>query len=203
MKLAKLLESVSSLDKKIIVTAPHAMIQIHEEHEKNTHPFDFRAKEAAEALAAVLKKDFHVDLFLSEVPRSIIDLNRVPARPYKWRQDILDKINQYTDAGNQVILFDVHSFGNKDRDAWIDNALVLLDGESDVDNLFAEIKEIKGNIKRIEIKERDDIVQTAKKAGATALLLEFNEDTEILSRDELLAICDKAAQFAKELDNDD
>jgi sirohydrochlorin ferrochelatase len=200
--LAKILEQSKSAGKHVILTVPHAVLDfMHEEHEKNVHPFDWRAKKVAKAIYQELgSHKISVDLLLSDVPRKILDLNREESRGYQWRKEVIARIEKGQENGEDIYLFDIHSFGNEDRDEWKDEAIVVMDGTLEKDAIVAKLKEVKENIRHIDVKKRDDIVIMAQKAGAEALLLEFNESEEIISEQDIKKVAEKIREYVEELD---
>jgi hypothetical protein len=193
-RLKKLLEKIQK-PKMVIITAPHAVL----EH-TNIHPFDYRARQAAQtladAMAVKLQGENHVKVFYSDTPRKQVDLNRAEARKTLWRKDIARAVNTFLDQGYDVYVLDTHSFGNDDKDDWKGFKLIIMqDDDKNGDGLIDHLKYRFDKVKIVTAHERDDIMKTAEAAGAFSLLFEFNESEKILPQSELEDLCGVIADW--------
>jgi len=153
---------------KYIVTAPHAELNPAE-----PHPHDWAARDVAIALSRRLGAKLH----LADRPRAKGDLNRPSTRGTTWRQNILKSIRK----GD--VLLDIHSYpASTDTDNWHKYDFVVLKshGAADPRMIVSLVENLHAKGYRAEIAEssvKNDIVETAAKRGARAVLIEVNEGT--------------------------
>lgn len=92
---------------KFIVVVPHGLCN-------PTLPYrhcDRRAKKASEIIKNMLtKKNLPYEYIFADKYRSEIDLNREPARGYRFRERVREEIIKASNAGYYVVVLEIHSF---------------------------------------------------------------------------------------------
>jgi len=146
-----------------------------------------------------------VHIFYSNRPRSEGDYNRPVTRDSPWRQEIQRHVEGIIASDKQVLLYDVHSFPNVCEDfcRHSDNRipqLVLLDSEEDPHANLLELAKEEAALtvaSLLHAAHKNDITEQARKAGAEAMLWEFNESKLRLTEEQALKVIRVLASYAK------
>jgi hypothetical protein len=167
----------------ILIIAPHSNCDPNADHRM----CDLRAKDAAEKINELVQKTHEVKLFLSDVYRKIHDYNRKESFNTQWRQNIRNYIEAHRDS--RIIVFEVHSYPNKDTEFAIGSEMALLA----IDEYLCETQELKEHLENAGIKVHKKIngirinnlmMDTKEYNNIQAhYLLEFNEDYDALTND--------------------
>jgi len=168
---------------RVLLTVPH-----HQGCESFTHLCDAEASR----LAMTLEKEFKaagisVDVMLGNIPRAIIDLNRIESRNTPFRHQIQRWVQMY--RGPRWVI-DCHSFPfdyewSQEADA---NFIILDTWPTEtsptlyVSNIIDKLRRNGVNViglrgARAEDDQTNDIMDTARSAGARSFLLEMREGT--------------------------
>jgi hypothetical protein len=168
---------------KILIIAPHSNCDPNVDHRM----CDLRSKDAAEKINELVKKTHEVKLFLSDTYRKIHDYNRKESFNTTWRQNIRNYIESNRDS--RIIIFEVHSYPNKDTEFTIGSEMALLA----IDEYLCETRELKEHLENAGIKIHKKIndtriinlmMDTKEYNNIQAhYLLEFNEDYDALTND--------------------
>lgn len=178
----------------IIITCPHGWVDDGKPDlpsDPDGHPFDTVAKEAAETLASVLRKNNNVSLHLSDLARDICDLNRSACRDKKFREEV--RLQMTKDLPGTIVI-DVHSFP-RDHSAldvylfhnasyWLPSAGAYIPTaviELTVAFLYSGI-----SAAYMPNVPRNDIICEAAEYDLPGLVIEFDED---LSAKKIRRIC--------------
>lgn len=186
----------------VIVTAPHALC-LGDVNKRRT--CDIRARGAAQQIAAYLRQqlpanEYRVTLDLGDTQRAAGDLNRAVTRHWPWRERVQARIDDSLRAGRRTIVLDIHSFPNIADSFGIDKRtgrvpkIVLLDYGLDHRALYDAMPT---TVVPYEAAAYNDITGEARKAGADAMLWEFNEDGTALSDNEIGDIADFLLRYVE------
>ena len=195
---------------RVIITVPHDKCDGQDDAVgADARICDTRAREAANALLAALQQHGIVDASIYHAmsfraPGA--DLNRPETRKTPWRIAIETDVVDSVRAGKRVVLFDMHSFPNTPSSfgtlPLAHNAvpqLVLLDDAnlSHVDGALRRVtRQTSVRLVTAHVGGDNDIVNTARVAGADAALWEFNESPEALSHAQIVEIANALAVYA-------
>jgi hypothetical protein len=183
---------------RVLVTVPHSACQ-QDRPGPDGRRCDRRAREAAEYLSQALRlaQVDHLLITNDTVDRASLDLNRLPARPSAWRQQVTEQMQQ----GNFTWLLDIHSFPRDSFGPGLD--LVLLDDSGTNNSKNVELARVLARTlgyNRVAILpgNRNDIQQEAVSRGIASVLIEFSEEAGDLSSQELRQAAEALAHFFKQ-----
>lgn len=171
--------------KNVILTVPHGFT----DPNNNERHSDRRALAVGEKFKAALEGKFNV-LYLpnTDILRKDYDLNRAESEGTQFHQT-LNKILNDADPSNTVLL-DIHSFPNI-PDVWEPNdgigdniyKFVFLESEScpDLNSVFTNID----SSYIFHPSTRNFIISKAIAKGINSILLEFNEDSTVLTDNDI------------------
>lgn len=200
-----------SIYKNIVITVPHSYCL-----DKLGRHCDTRAREVALALIQEFNKFKNVKVHYfpnNTTLRSELDLNRSWSRNHSMRQKIDKLLNSLYENNNEhdVLLLDIHSFPNNSDSFKISGKpipkIVILDTAKDIDSnltntIYDKIKQTIPEINKLIACEKNsfycksnDIIVEGKKIN-DALLLEFNEDDNYFTRENII---DFVSNFTKSI----
>jgi hypothetical protein len=171
---------------KILIIAPHSKCdsEIAQRH------CDIRAKEIAENLKKVAENlNYDVKLILSDMLRSIHDYNRKESFNTPWRQQIRNYIEDNFDT--PIIIYETHSFPPKGTE-FVDGsqmALLAIDeyysGTKKMHDYLNNTTDIKIHNAINNTRINNLMIETSRYPNIKHhYLLEFNEDSNILSSED-------------------
>jgi predicted N-formylglutamate amidohydrolase len=188
---------------EVLVTVPHGFCPTRMSRECDTRAGESGSK-LAEALREALPESVPVKLFFANTERKIGDLNRRATRYTNWRINIQNTVEKALAEGKSVLLFDVHSFPAectsfcKPPHYKIPQIVLLDENDYPHAELMKRVKKSASldyaNLLRAS--HRNDITVQARKAGAEAMLWEFNESKNVLSEQKFRAVAHELAQYA-------
>ena len=195
--------SFTANNRIIIITVPHGFC-FYQSLGFDTRDCDKRALDASIILYNKLKERNNVPLiFLSNIKRSKIDLNRPWSRFTEWRQQINDTLRELKNLNPQakLILVDMHSFPQETENTKGWKKIAFLDTEETetVNNLINKLNDGlgKGTIisNFVQGSNINDIQITSRRYVDFSFLIENNEYIENFTEDELRKAYDIIADY--------
>ena len=166
----------------LVITVPHTF------HvgflPREMHATDFSALDAARDLQKAFSANVVTRVFVGDVPRFLVDLNRPQSRNTQWRRRVTDLLRF---LGRRAVQLDVHSFPD---DPWTGKEIVVMDtarGHEWARDLAKGLRRRGINAYYIRGSPRNDLIQTSEALHVPAVLLEFNEKLASPRRREIAA----------------